>query len=286
MKHLIYNPGDEFGFVYSSCNTIPNSGVNFLALNVPREKAEPLACCIITNMAHFAVSPGIDHGHMALGADLFLVVKRVDPERRRQLNRTHTTATERSSTLYELVPKFDYKDPKDWGTRPKFPDTTKEHIVDEIIDKWYGRSEFLLSNSNLPCGVKIVDVAEALLHVDDWNVDWDKGLTKQEIELVRQHNEWFSRFAEVFLRKPRGCACCKKLWEPGAAALLRCGGCKQVYYCNSDCQHTHWKTHHKKWCKKLRSRLDADSPDSIIVRRTLDDYMQVASPFMLIARDW
>ena len=58
MKHLIYDPGEMIGFVYTSDNTIPGSDCNFLALNVPLNKAEGVGCNIMTNLAHFAVSSG------------------------------------------------------------------------------------------------------------------------------------------------------------------------------------------------------------------------------------
>lgn len=36
--------------------------------------------------------------------------------------------------------------------------------------------------------------------------------------------------------------------------LLRCGGCKVVFYCNTDCQSKHWKLIHKENCKKYREK--------------------------------
>ncbi len=37
-----------------------------------------------------------------------------------------------------------------------------------------------------------------------------------------------------------------------ARELKTCGGCKMVYYCSMECQTKHWKSCHKKECKKLR----------------------------------
>eukprot|EP01084_Bolivina_argentea_P175478 303872_1 len=45
------------------------------------------------------------------------------------------------------------------------------------------------------------------------------------------------------------CAKCSK-----TKANKRCGGCKQVYYCNLGCQRGHWKQH-KKACKRMKKKL-------------------------------
>ena len=36
--------------------------------------------------------------------------------------------------------------------------------------------------------------------------------------------------------------------------LLRCGGCKILFYCNTECQRKHWKLIHKANCKKYRKK--------------------------------
>ena len=36
--------------------------------------------------------------------------------------------------------------------------------------------------------------------------------------------------------------------------LRRCNGCKTVSYCSVKCQTIHWKSNHKKQCKKLRNK--------------------------------
>lgn len=33
--------------------------------------------------------------------------------------------------------------------------------------------------------------------------------------------------------------------------LKKCSGCKMCYYCNQECQATHWKEGHKFWCKHM-----------------------------------
>jgi len=231
-------------------------------------------------MAHHAVQPGIGHSHQAHGRGFYLLCKLVTGERKQALARTHTTATEPWTVLYELIPMFDYgNDPKNWGARPKFPDPTKEAMVTTILDKWVeNHKEFVLKDERMPRKGKLIDLAEALLHVDEWDVDWAKKLSNREIKLVRDYKEWFREFALTFFRKPRGCSCCKKLWEPPASAgeevkLLTCGGCKQTYYCDKKCQTANWKVH-KKNCKLLKSRLDPDDPTSVFVGRTLDDFVK------------
>lgn len=237
----------------------------------------------MTCMAHHAVHPGIDHSHQAHGAGFYLLCKLVTGERKQALARTHTTCTEPWTTLYELIPMFDYgDDPTNWGARPKFPDPSKEKMATAILDKWVDNHPFRLKGEGMPREGKVIDLAEALLHVDDWDVDWKDGLTAKEIKLVRQHSEWFHEFALTFFRKARGCSWCKKLWEPPAGGgddddddegvkLLTCGGCKQVFYCNRECQIAHWKKVHKKQCKLMRSRLDPNDPSSVSVARALDD---------------
>jgi ankyrin repeat protein len=45
------------------------------------------------------------------------------------------------------------------------------------------------------------------------------------------------------------CGCCKMHSVQGEI-FKRCGGCKDEFYCNEDCQRTAWKTGHKKACKE------------------------------------
>ena len=256
--------------MYTSNNNIPGSGVNFIAFNVPKKKAVALSSCIMTCMAHHAVSPGIGHGHKAIGTNMHFICKLVDADRKLELSKTYTTRTEPWTTLYELVPMFEYDDPNEWGALPKFPDPKKEKMMLAIIDKWAeyttGNREWILSNPEIPnfMQAKPIDLAEALLHVgkpnnndlkqksssnkkgstgagagddndeddddDVWDVDWTVPLTKKEIALVKKHNEYFSNYAKIEYRKTRGCANCKKVWEP-SLRLRYCSVCKQVMYC-------------------------------------------------------
>ena len=44
--------------------------------------------------------------------------------------------------------------------------------------------------------------------------------------------------------------------------LLRCGGCRMVWYCNKDCQKAHWKQGHKEECKAAQLRKLKNKPSS------------------------
>jgi hypothetical protein len=169
---------------------------------------------------------------------------------------------------------FDYEGIS-WGLRTPFPDANQEAIVDSILKKW-SKGVFFAPNPTLRLSFKLVDLAAALLHLDDWEVeDRDKGLTDEEMHLVRTNNKWFSSVAEILFRKPRGCAKCQKLWEPGVN-LKKCSGCQQVFYCNRDCQRADWKPKHRVQCKYLRGRLDKDVTYTCSFRNTLsenDDFM-------------
>jgi hypothetical protein len=48
------------------------------------------------------------------------------------------------------------------------------------------------------------------------------------------------------------CANCKKI-EQTIGSMQRCSKCNAAYYCNRDCQATHWKAAHKKVCKEAPS---------------------------------
>lgn len=37
-------------------------------------------------------------------------------------------------------------------------------------------------------------------------------------------------------------------------ASLRCGGCKEAWYCNAECQRWHWKNGHKKICRIIKKK--------------------------------
>eukprot|EP00484_Ammonia_sp_Unknown_P017153 CAMPEP_0197028032 /NCGR_PEP_ID=MMETSP1384-20130603/7840_1 /TAXON_ID=29189 /ORGANISM="Ammonia sp." /LENGTH=380 /DNA_ID=CAMNT_0042456969 /DNA_START=60 /DNA_END=1202 /DNA_ORIENTATION=- len=57
-------------------------------------------------------------------------------------------------------------------------------------------------------------------------------------------------------------------------ASMRCGGCKRRYYCNAECQRTHWKRH-KTECKKLRNgKLSLPHQEDIEQLRSILDSVQ------------
>jgi len=54
----------------------------------------------------------------------------------------------------------------------------------------------------------------------------------------------------------RKCANCTKP-EPLDNKFPECARCKQVRYCQKECQVAHWKAHHKKECRELASKAEA-----------------------------
>ncbi|KAG2428871.1 hypothetical protein HYH02_014194 [Chlamydomonas schloesseri] len=54
----------------------------------------------------------------------------------------------------------------------------------------------------------------------------------------------------------RKCALCSKEQQADGRSLMKCGGCKSVRYCSTDCQAAHWPQH-KSACKELRQQLAA-----------------------------
>jgi hypothetical protein len=53
--------------------------------------------------------------------------------------------------------------------------------------------------------------------------------------------------AKVVGKDATQCGCCGRS-RADAGSLMKCGRCKQVSYCNVDCQKADWKTH-KPVCK-------------------------------------
>ena len=65
-----------------------------------------------------------------------------------------------------------------------------------------------------------------------------------------------SRSDEIHTWVPEGCAAC------GAAkCALRCSHCKSAWYCNHNCQRTHW-AQHKQMCERIRASCTASSDSS------------------------
>jgi TPR repeat protein len=57
---------------------------------------------------------------------------------------------------------------------------------------------------------------------------------------------------------PRQCAQCGGHGDPGTK-LVQCAACKQVCYCNSECQRAHWFAAHRDQCRQFR-KLSAAAP--------------------------
>ena len=57
---------------------------------------------------------------------------------------------------------------------------------------------------------------------------------------------------EAFVVKPTYCSYCSMPHDIDSNKLTRCSGCRLSYYCNSECQASHWRLEdggHKKLCK-------------------------------------
>jgi len=57
---------------------------------------------------------------------------------------------------------------------------------------------------------------------------------------------------EAFVVKPTYCSYCSMPHDIDSNKLTRCSGCRLSYYCNSECQASHWRLEdggHKKICK-------------------------------------
>ena len=63
---------------------------------------------------------------------------------------------------------------------------------------------------------------------------------------------------------PEDCGSCPVC---GKIAETKCTGCRQIYYCNRECQKKHWKKH-KPECKALPYRVRLQLYSSILVYRS------------------
>lgn len=117
---------------------------------------------------------------------------------------------------------------------------------------------------------KCINLAEALLH-DDWNVDWTNGLPSAEIKIVCQHKTWFSNFAAVFFRKPRGSLLAKsfssqKSFSPCAVPVSRCTTvANHARLCIGR------RNTRNSASKLLQSDLSKDDPRDVVFSRDVDD---------------
>ena len=267
MKHVIMDDGADFGFMYTSNNTIPNSKTNFLALDVPddEELLTEVTSFLMQMLAHYAVKPGLHHGENAVGNTTAFVLKKItDPGKLIHIHSWYMTRTE-PSTIFELVPLFPYKDPKDWGKLPLiYPGANKDLQMAalQILNKWKeGIRDYYLSffgPTPVPISIEAgLIVAEkrgtaAFINGIGKGNDWKVGLNPAECALVVSNPKYFQQMAEVYLRKPKRCAHCDVLYEQKMKNFFTCSACKMQHYCCKEHQKADWKKH-KPICKQVSS---------------------------------
>lgn len=86
------------------------------------------------------------------------------------------------------------------------------------------------------------------------DVEWSKGALTVECCVISTKNVTDFPSAKVVrlgVRVYPQCAQCACVFDTTAANRLVCGGCKVPFYCNVDCQTTHWPAHKPK-CQLLR----------------------------------
>lgn len=114
-------------------------------------------------------------------------------------------------------------------------------LCEIIVSKWIYQGNFTwhIDSENR----KNVDLSVALRHVDDWKVDWDVHLCREEVEYVRTHYEYFVAVTRVYCRKnTRVCSHCGLIDNK---QLECCSRCKLVWYCCKQCQRKDWPEHEK-----------------------------------------
>ena len=257
----VFDPEDKFGFVYSFSRIgidqpQPNAGKHFLALNVPcGETTQGVA-----GVMNFLSSRTVKNAQSVSCNGLDLITKEITGQRKRELFQTHLRANERSDErLYELVPRFDFwktqDRPAEWGRKPAAPEG-KHDLVEEIIGAWrpmvesYGYCRHLDRNpgNNSIMNLKRVHLHEALLHIEDWTVDWFSDLNAEQVEYVRSHSAYFAEITKVVLRPLEFCCYCRLMEDQLEAdkKLKKCGGCRALYYCSVSCQRADWREHKKR----------------------------------------
>ena len=65
---------------------------------------------------------------------------------------------------------------------------------------------------------------------------------------------------------------------------LRCGGCRNVWYCGKQCQQSHWRIH-KSECKRMTARSVVPCVEIPEDRRPLSDDARFTTPELFIAQD-
>jgi len=268
----VFNDGDETGFIYSYGNSAGQPefialdgklmiGSSFLvdvssffmtniALSVPRAKISS-----IYTVMNFLADRTIKHGQTVSGLD-FTILNEIEGAEKMRLLNTHATANLRhNAPLFELVPRLG------WDFPP--PPEGKDLLYHEILGVWTLRPKFFLHRDgdllNLaPDNIKQVDLAVALRHVGEWNVDWYVGLEQEQMEYVMRNSKYFVKVAKILFRPKSVCAYCGLV---DIEKLQQCSRCKQTWYCGSECQKKDWKDH-KRECKYWKD-LRSDKPTKV-----------------------
>ncbi len=254
--NAVFEPDQDIGFVYSY-NNKPGSP-EFVALKVHRCQANKVA-----KTMNFLSNRIVKHAQSIQSNELHLITNAIEGPQKEELNRTHCCQqTKPDQELFELVPRFPFDDPQDWGSRPAAPQG-RQKTVDSILEVWTSGCDngaFMrhINGDTLddrPANLEWVDLAAALRHMDDWKVDWVVGLTAEEVAFVKRHKSYFVKMAKLAFRGKPICHRCQKVERPHFDEhLMGCASCKRTLYCSAECQTADWPDH-KAQCKKIKKML-------------------------------
>ena len=80
----------------------------------------------------------------------------------------------------------------------------------------------------------------------------------QLISKVLRNKHYLKPLNEIYADKPpsvRKCGYCQ-IKSSDNLKLLRCSGCKILFYCSSECQRKHWRLIHKEHCKVWKTKYE------------------------------
>lgn len=295
IAHMDGDDGDGVGWLYSYNHG--NGNPEFYVPDVPKSKVNSVMDTITAfSKLHIFRRLRLVHG---CGGSFTFWAHLVEGERKKELLQTKCLMLNNSSSaeapLYELRPLFECSVHDSWwGCKIPTPDG-REEVADAILEKWLDQRSFsmhghwVLSDygSKLPqqlewivrflnqkcndegstfpsfdcSGYKEVDLACALRHIDDWEVDWDKNLTVNEVQYVREHKNYFRRLAKAMFRDFPICEACGTV---ELNLLSKCSRCHSAHYCSQTCQKVHWKKH-KERCTCLKEMRNKKPPQSITI---------------------
>ena len=92
-----------------------------------------------------------------------------------------------------------------------------------------------------------------------WSTSCDGYALGTEYQLISKgaRNKYYLKpLDKIYADKPpsvRKCGYCQ-IKSSGNLKLLRCSGCKILFYCSSECQRKHWRLIHKEDCKVWRKK--------------------------------